>query len=773
MGATAAARPTLRQVAAIPGCDRRIDDCPPLDDDVEGPPGAHFEWKQRERSFASWPAWSTSRDRYQRDYVHPVGYAVDLNACASSGGTNPSRPNDSIVSYRWEINGPGRAESPESVDGGCRFSVSFPAVGRYDVRLTVTDDDGDTFSIERDVRIREDTVIVSLGDSNASGEGNINRDDHWSDWVCHRSFTSGPALAADRLEVSRAGTVTFLSLACSGAEVDSGLLRPYEGQENNGTPLDPQVDVMEEMLCPSGPSSCRDVEAILVSAGGNDVGFAPVLEHCGFDSPFNECSQDVEFVAALNQRFSRLDALYDALGDRLDAGPLADAEVYITEYPDDPFDGNNGCEALSLITDDEGVWIHEQAVRLNHAIRRAAARNGWNYVGGVADGFRGHGYCAIDTWFVRFRDSVLKQESKHGTLHPNRSGHSHTAARLVDALVAGAPDRTPVADATVTFEAVHVAAEDFDSALYPSEHIAPIALMVGSLEDGVVVQQDSGTFPAQGASIPRGEWIELPSGDFTFTVSLADIHELRLRAVTDVPGAAKWSPKDGRFVAGRKRRVEAEVRFGSEDGFGGDGTGQLDGTNNGARLRARYRINVHAPGRPWQDPLAPSPGGQAIENAPSSTRPTEAPQVPRPAQPTDPFTPPRKFKAGDLSQQLSDQDQDRTSGRLSDSAHDRHVPDHAGDRRNRWPGSEGSASGDQLRPCAAGRPHARRPVGTGARGVHWEPVRLALIAGSRTVRRTSKGAHRARAHSPSGGGGACQLVHGPTPPMVSGVMRST
>src|ERR687892_17317 len=47
-------------------------------------------------------------------------------------------------------------------------------------------------------------------------------------------------------------------------------------------------------------------------------------------------------------------------------------------------------------------------------------------------------------------------------------------------------------------------------------------------------------------------------------------------------------------------------------------------------------------------------------------------------------------------------------------------------------------------------------------------------AGSGTVRRTVEGAHRARAHSPSGGGaGACQLVHGPTPPMVSGVMRST
>jgi GDSL-like Lipase/Acylhydrolase family len=624
--ATVAARPILRQLAAIPDCDPRIDDCPPSDDDVQGPPGAQFNWKQADRYFASWAAWSTNRDRYRRDYVHPDGYIVDLDACGSSGSTNPNpnRPNNAIASYRWEINGPGRAVRPASVNSGCRFWASFPAIGRYDVRLIVTDDHGKTFSTERDVRIREDLVIVSLGDSNASGEGNINPDDHWSDWVCHRSFTSGPALAAERLEINRAGTVTFLSLACSGAKVSRGLLRSYAGQENNGTPLDPQVDVMEEMLCPSGPDSCRDVDAILVSAGVNDLGFADIISHCAADSAiFDDCSEDIEFVGKLNQRFLGLDELYDALGDRLDEGPLADAKIYITEYPDDPFDGEGGCGFLRKINDDEGAWLHRQAVRLNQEIRSAAARNGWNYVGGIADGFRGHGYCADHPWFVGLGDSVLKQENPDGTLHPNRSGHSHTAARLVDALEAGTPDRTPVAEATVTFEDVHVAVSDFDSELDPQNHTTPIALMVGSLEDGVGVEQDSGTFPTQGASMPYGEWVKLPAGNFTFTVPLAKVHELRIRAVTSMPGATIWSPKDRDYVAGPTRTVEAEARFGAEDGFG-DGTGQLDGTNNGARLRARYRINVHAPGRPWQDPLAPSPGGKATENAPSSTRPTEA-----------------------------------------------------------------------------------------------------------------------------------------------------
>lgn len=112
-------------------------------------------------------------------------------------------------------------------------------------------------------------LIVSLGDSYGSGEGNpdlhqifdprpesffqVHRPTQWVDKRCHRSATAGPAEAARRLEASDPKTsVTFLSFACSGATIDTmwgtdavdpykppepgaptntGILGPYSGVE--------------------------------------------------------------------------------------------------------------------------------------------------------------------------------------------------------------------------------------------------------------------------------------------------------------------------------------------------------------------------------------------------------------------------------------------------------------------------------------------------------------------------------------------------------------
>src|SRR3546814_6617011 len=91
-------------------------------------------------------------------------------------------------------------------------------------------------------RVRaKDLLIVSIGDSMASGEGNPDGytwvpalNNHITDWVyrrCHRSKTSGHALAAKAIEdASDKTSVTFLSYACSGGTFNSGILGTYEGQ---------------------------------------------------------------------------------------------------------------------------------------------------------------------------------------------------------------------------------------------------------------------------------------------------------------------------------------------------------------------------------------------------------------------------------------------------------------------------------------------------------------------------------------------------------------
>ena len=48
----------------------------------------------------------------------------------------------------------------------------------------------------------------------------------------------------------------------------------------------------------------------------------------------------------------------------------------------------------------------------------------------VTDAFRRHGYCADDTWFRLWGESVATQEDSRGTAHPNGTGH-RTVADLV------------------------------------------------------------------------------------------------------------------------------------------------------------------------------------------------------------------------------------------------------------------------------------------------------------------------------------------------------
>jgi len=97
----------------------------------------------------------------------------------------------------------------------------------------------------------EERLIVAMGDSFASGEGNpdhpailrplpasqdwfvkengkdfIAQDAAWWDQACHRSLLSWPALAALKQAVEDPhGVVQFASFACSGAEVYDGILR--------------------------------------------------------------------------------------------------------------------------------------------------------------------------------------------------------------------------------------------------------------------------------------------------------------------------------------------------------------------------------------------------------------------------------------------------------------------------------------------------------------------------------------------------------------------
>jgi hypothetical protein len=221
--------------------------------------------------------------------VAPASWRANLDACASAlaEGDDPT--------FTWRL-----LRSPGTITGGpgCSASVlTVPAEGTYAVELTVSSSLG-TATVTHDVVV-QDWLIVSLGDSYGSGEGNPDvemgrglfgektSDAVWQDRRCHRTAQAGSAQAARWLELADPRTsVTFLHIACSGAEALNGLLSTYSGlhgtwEANHMAPLDPQITQARELV------AGREIDALYLSIGGNDAKFANLVMSCVALAPCN------------------------------------------------------------------------------------------------------------------------------------------------------------------------------------------------------------------------------------------------------------------------------------------------------------------------------------------------------------------------------------------------------------------------------------------------------------------------------------------------------
>jgi hypothetical protein len=120
---------------------------------------------------------------------------------------------------------------------------------------------------------------------------------------CHRSMISGQARAALALEKADPHTsVTLVHLSCSGATITKGLKENYEGQEDfaileplltrqiypgyTGISFDRSANKIESQLVDAAiKTEGREVDALLISIGGNDIGFATIIESCVLSEP--------------------------------------------------------------------------------------------------------------------------------------------------------------------------------------------------------------------------------------------------------------------------------------------------------------------------------------------------------------------------------------------------------------------------------------------------------------------------------------------------------
>lgn len=356
------------------------------------------------------------------------GYEIRLQAAQC--------PADTGQTLRWTVDGATIADgSPGAV---CTFNHLFPAEGDHEVSLD-TIVDGEVVASDVQTVAVNDILIVSIGDSVASGEGApevLVPGTGWQNEQCHRSAAAGPAVAARLIEdADPHSSVTFVHLACSGADVLGGVLGPYAGIVP-GAQLPPQL---EEARALAGQ---REIDVLAISVGANDVRFSEVVKDCFVE---RDCSKG-KVPSTFRRRLKDLVVRYADLGAAIQTAGIPSSRVYLTEYFDALRDETlTPCtNVLEDVADVPGAEISPKEIEwasgvmmpgLNGAGADAAAANGWNRVSGMFADFGPHGYCAADNWITQLGTSLNEQGDENGTLHPNWNGHSQSyGPRLANAI---------------------------------------------------------------------------------------------------------------------------------------------------------------------------------------------------------------------------------------------------------------------------------------------------------------------------------------------------
>ncbi|MER7914392.1 SGNH/GDSL hydrolase family protein [Streptomyces sp. NPDC096068] len=219
---------------------------------------------------------------------------------------------------------------------------------------------------------------VALGDSYSSGVG---AGSYTSDsGSCQRSSKAYPSLWA-----AANAPASFSFTACSGATtgtVKSGQLAPL----NSSTTL------------------------VSVTAGGNDVGFADVMQTCVLQSEATCVNAVNNAIAQVNGTLpGSLSSLYSTIRSR-----APQARVVVLGYP--RFYQLNGNCVVGL-SETERAAINRGSDALNAVLAKQAANAGFVY-SSVVDEFTGHEICSGNAWI----HSVTVPVSN--SYHPTATGHS-------------------------------------------------------------------------------------------------------------------------------------------------------------------------------------------------------------------------------------------------------------------------------------------------------------------------------------------------------------
>ncbi|MCT4357821.1 SGNH/GDSL hydrolase family protein [Streptomyces sp. Je 1-79] len=219
---------------------------------------------------------------------------------------------------------------------------------------------------------------VAIGDSYSSGVG---AGSYLSDsGNCQRSSKAYPSLWA-----AANAPASFSFTACSGATTSS---------------------VKSSQLAPLNSSTTL----VSVTAGGNDVGFASIMQTCVLQS-------EATCVTAVNNAISQinstlpgsLSSLYGSIRTK-----APQAHVVVLGYPRF-YQLNGGC--IAGLSETERAAINRGGDALNGMLAKQAADAGFSY-SSVVDEFTGHEICSSAAWLHSLTVPVSN------SYHPTATGHS-------------------------------------------------------------------------------------------------------------------------------------------------------------------------------------------------------------------------------------------------------------------------------------------------------------------------------------------------------------
>lgn len=277
-------------------------------------------------------------------------------------------------------------------------------------------------------------------------------------WVCHRSSDSGIAKAVESLLASHSFAIKFGHFACSGAK-SQHITRSTYTPGFNEYPLSvpTQIDQANTWLTRQLISK-KDVDAVVVSIGGNDVGFADVIESCFIMA--GACNNDDDMQTLFDNIPSRISTAVNSVVSAVQSN-YPNAKIFFTAYTDGisvsstsshDKDGDGVCsegddpyfETVEHGTDefwdlraDDAVFVRDVLDEINSSL--ASAINGKSNVSLIDaqyTNYRNNGFCTLERRNITFNDEAVARQGadqwhvSSGGWHPNDRGYGYYGAAI-------------------------------------------------------------------------------------------------------------------------------------------------------------------------------------------------------------------------------------------------------------------------------------------------------------------------------------------------------